>query len=283
MELTTEYIKARIKWLLRQRRRVLYSLSELVAFLAVALLALMAMSDAGCGGEMRDFSDNTTYAVMADEDFSAHFEEHILETPNPRPETRFIVIHHSASDNIPKPEAVREYHMAVKHYSGIGYHALYDPERKVMIQVRDWDDVSPNAYAMNSNAVAICLLGNYETQYLDSTDILVISTTVDKLMTRYGLNPVAVCGHGDCVVYDPRNNSLCPGRHADIRQFIPMRTEDDYRECIDAWSNRTRFEFTEWRYKTILEECVKSQRSLPQLEQYLGEQKEEMIQSLRKK
>lgn len=284
MKLTKEIVKAYIKWLLRKRRRVVYSLSELGAFLAVAALALFAVSDSKCGeGEVRDFSSDATYAVMSDDEFASHFEERILETPNPRKETKCLTIHHSASENIPEAEAVRDYHIDVKKFPGIGYHALYDPERKMMIQVRGWDDVCPHAYSMNDNSVSICILGNYETQYLDSLDILIISTMVDKLMTRYGLNPVAVCGHGDCVVYNSLNNTACPGKHADVRQFVPRRTEDDYRECIDAWSHRSRFEFTEWRYKTMLSECVQRQMSLPQLEEYLGRQKVEMIKSIKNK
>ena len=280
MQTNWKDIKACIKYVLKHRRREVYSLCEIGAYIIYVFVVVIAVCDFKCGGGEVRHADDTMYAVMSDAEYSAHFRRHILEAPNPRPETKFLIIHHAASDNIPTEEEVRNFQLS-EGYPTICYHFLYDPEAKEVIQVMEDTDICPHAYSMNSNSVAICLLGNYETnRELDSVDILIISTWVDKMMNKFGLTPISVCGHGDCVVYNPKNNTACPGKNVDVNMFIPRKTEEEYEDAVTQWSLTHNFKFTEWRRGHIINECIDRQLNIAQLEQYLDEQKKEMMNEL---
>jgi len=277
-------LKKAIKVFLKTKRKVGYSVAELVVLAAYAMLILTIVLLRNCGGGKEESFDAPAF-VMDSNDYARHFESHIIsfleKYKAPRGSTDFIVIHHSAGNCDASAEDVQEYHIPL--YGDIAYHYLYYPCKKKIVQVRELDEGAPHAYSMNYNSVAICVMGNFNEQSLDSLDIMILRTLITQLRDIYSLGPECVIGHDDCIVYNRDNNTACPGAHIRTSMFVPSITEDDYKRLLDDYMLRTNNKFTEYRLAKMIRELVQKQLNKAQLDIYAANEYNEMVKTIKHK
>ena len=278
-------IKTKIKKFLKTKRKVGYSIAEISTYFvyAVAVLAFVLMRH--CGGRNDDIVEDSFGDVMDAAEYAEHYEEHIISFLDkykaPRASTEFVTIHHSGASGNATAEDVQQYHIPL--YGDIAYHYLYYPGKKKVVQVRGLDEGSPHAYSMNFNSVAICIMGDFEKEELDSVDIVILRTLITQLRDIYALGPECVVGHGDCVAYNPRNNTACPGCHVKTRMFVPAITEDDYERMISDYERKTRNSFTEFRRTKMTKELVSLQYNKAQFDVYIDKEYADMVTTIKNK
>jgi hypothetical protein len=281
--MTTIELKKKIKTFLKTKRKVGYSIAELLVVAAYAMLVLAVILLRNCGGA-KALDEDPTF-VMDGNEYAQHFEEHIIsfleKYKAPRETTDFLVIHHSAGNCNASAEDVQEYHIPL--YGDIAYHYLYYPCKKKIVQVRELDEGAPHAYSMNYNSVAICVMGNFNEQSLDSLDIMILRTLITQLRDIYSLGPECVIGHDDCIVYNRDNNTACPGAHIHTSMFVPRITEQDYERLISEYMVRTNNKFTEYRLKKMPLELAEMQLNKAQFEAYAEKEYNEMVTTIKNK
>ena len=276
-------IKNKIKSFLKTKRKVGYSIAEILTYVAYAAMVLLIILLRHCR-ENNDFVADSV-EVMDSEEYARHYEEHIIsfldKYKEPRKSTDFVTIHHSAGNCDATAEDVQEYHIPL--YGDIAYHFLNYPCKKKVVQVRGLDESAPHAYSMNFNSVAICVMGDFETETLDSLDIAILRTLVTQLREIYALGPECVVGHNDCKVYNNLNNTACPGCHIKTSMFIPRITEDDYSRMIAEYERKTRNSFTEFRRNKMVKDLVVMQYNKAQFDVYIDKEYADMVNTIKNK
>lgn len=140
----------------------------------------------------------------------------------------YIVIHHSAGDygcipfltkvhrrrNYSDPIDAIPYHYIIGNGNGLGMGEIASDWR----QTYDiWGaHVSKKNPEINFRGIGICLIGNFEIDFVPAKQYMALVKLTRYLMTRYLISPKNVTGHG----YIPGEATKCPGKHFPMKRFI---------------------------------------------------------------
>jgi len=118
-----------------------------------------------------------------------------------------IVIHHAATNGDVSSATMHGWHQN-QGWSGLGYHFIIRGDGTVE-RGRPEMTVGAHASGFNSNAIGICLAGNFETSQPAPQQIESLSRLLADLCNRYNLTPNAqtIVGHRDLMA------TACPGRN----------------------------------------------------------------------
>ena len=119
-----------------------------------------------------------------------------------RNEPKYLVFHHTASDNM-SVQAFNESHKN-KGWGGIGYH-YYIRKDGTIYKGRPEEAVGAHAIGKNRDSIGICLEGNFENTKPTEKQINSLVKLSTDMIIKYNLD--STLGHKD--VY----NTLCPGKN----------------------------------------------------------------------
>ncbi len=145
-----------------------------------------------------------------------------LVTLYPNNKWRYIVIHHSATEQ-GNSEAFNEAHLK-KGWQGVGYHFVIDngTEGKQNGQVETtprWLNQIKGAHckagSMNEEGIGICLVGNFSKDYVSRKQMDSLVYLVNELKSYYRIPKSRIIGHGQV----PGASTECPGQKFPWRQF----------------------------------------------------------------
>lgn len=125
-----------------------------------------------------------------------------------------VVIHHTAGSPNCCINDIAKIHLAEHKWSGIGYHYYIDKDG-VVYNLRSENEIVPHSYNFNSNAVAICLAGNfnnYEPTKAQWQSLLILTR---KVLKTHNLSTKDVYKHGQ--MYG--NATECCGKLFDIKKL----------------------------------------------------------------
>lgn len=148
----------------------------------------------------------------------------ILQAPVPAGRWKYVVIHHSATDE-GSVRGMDRYHREHRHMeNGLAYHfvignghGMQDGEVAVG---RRWKEQLDGGHlaseGLNKIAVGICLVGNYESHGPTAKQLRSLKTLIQLLLARCDLSVKAVKTHQQInPVY-----TRCPGRHFPTKEFL---------------------------------------------------------------
>ena len=143
----------------------------------------------------------------------------LLEAAPPRRDIQEIILHHTwlptAAQYRGRPtwEGIQGYHMEVRQWSDIGYHAGVAPDGTVWL-LRPIMCGGAHTLNHNANSVGLVVLGNYDAGHDDPAQITKAAARVTALLCkRYSLGPQDVYFHRDFA------NKTCPGTAIDRAAF----------------------------------------------------------------
>ena len=144
-----------------------------------------------------------------------------------RPETTHIIVHHSASRDVPASE-IHRWHLE-RGWWGIGYHRVIRTDGSVE-QGRDINDQGAHASGWNDKSVGIVLTGNFEEHAPSDEQIVALGRELEALCARYSLSSDKVISHQETGAA-----TLCPGEYLqeqmdDIRAALFEDTETFQRQ-----------------------------------------------------
>ncbi len=155
--------------------------------------------------------------------FLAGCSGHRYTTRKDGREWRYVVIHHSAT-NEGNAKRFDRYHREVKGFpEGLGYHFVIgngkgsgDGEVEVG---RRWLEQLPgyhcdNSY-MNEYSIGICLVGNFNEDTPTERQLVSLAKLIVKFMENYGIHPWNVYGHQDANL----NYTECPGKNFPMKRL----------------------------------------------------------------
>jgi N-acetyl-anhydromuramyl-L-alanine amidase AmpD len=130
---------------------------------------------------------------------------------------KYIVIHHSATRK-GNASIMDRYHRNHRHMkNGLAYHFVIDNgtsgRKDGQVEVgRRWREQIPGGHVrqqwLNNCGIGICLVGNFNKQYVSRAQFESLVKLVDRLRKTYGIPISNIRGHGDfggeCTV--------CPGK-----------------------------------------------------------------------
>ena len=122
---------------------------------------------------------------------------------------RYIVIHHSASEN-QSPLDYAHFHIS-KGWLGIGYHYVIDPSGKIW-QTNSLETVSYHVQGNNTPSIGICLSGNLNERPMTPSQKRSLKALIRRLKNRLAGN-VEIKAHRDFTGTD------CPGHLTDVQEF----------------------------------------------------------------
>ena len=135
---------------------------------------------------------------------------------NTRKSTKRIIIHHSASADVPA-STIHQWHLN-QGWSGIGYHFVIRANGMIERGRPENTIGSHSGPQGNGDSIGVVLTGNFEIGAPATAQITALASLIKDLRGRYG--NLAVIGHKDVMA------TACPGRNfpwADLRQ----RLEDE--------------------------------------------------------
>lgn len=135
---------------------------------------------------------------------------------NTRKSTKRIIIHHTASADVPA-STIHQWHLN-QGWSGIGYHFVIRANGAIEKGRSEWAIGAHSGPAGNGDSIGIVLTGNFETGKPTAAQMESLASLIKDLRGRYG--NLAVIGHRDVMA------TACPGKNfpwADLRQ----RLEDE--------------------------------------------------------
>ena len=136
---------------------------------------------------------------------------------NTRKSTKRIIIHHSASPDVPA-STIHGWHLGQK-WAGIGYHFVIRANGAIERGRPEWAIGSHSGPDGNGDSIGIVLTGNFETGKPTTAQMdSLVWLLKDYLFPKYGVKPVI--GHKDVMA------TACPGKNfpwAELRE----RLEDD--------------------------------------------------------
>jgi hypothetical protein len=136
----------------------------------------------------------------------------------------YITIHHSESGPDITAADIDRWHREERKWIGIAYHWVIErlPKVRAVTGRPDRDDQGrPNpvmgaaAWGLNGKSLAICVVGNFETEPVTDEVFRELVYVVAVAMFRHGVPAARVIGHRDVagIIKDPAAATACPGRH----------------------------------------------------------------------
>ncbi|MDD5217176.1 MAG: N-acetylmuramoyl-L-alanine amidase [Candidatus Omnitrophica bacterium] len=141
----------------------------------------------------------------------------------PNPKWKFIIIHHSATDE-GDSLSFNRHHLKRGFAGGVGYHFVIDngSHSKVDGQIevaprwlKQEDGRHCKASEMNCKAIGVCLVGNFNAEKLSSEQMKSLVYLVNTLRKYYKIPPQNIMEHGQV----PGANTDCPGKHFPWQEF----------------------------------------------------------------
>lgn len=131
-----------------------------------------------------------------------------------------IHIHHTAEPNkgnykgLKTIESIHRYHTETRGWSDIGYHWIISPEGTIWVgRNPNRDPASITNY--NLGALAIALIGNFETEILEEPQ----KTTAIEL-TRFLLDTFQLSAQSSVVFHKEKSATACPGKNIKKEEFL---------------------------------------------------------------
>jgi len=143
-----------------------------------------------------------------------------------RRQTSRLVVHHSASQDVPAAE-IHQWHLH-KGYSGIGYHYLIRIDGSVEIG-RPLAMEGAHTQGFNSDSIGVCLTGNFMQTPPSGEQLTALTELVLALNLHY--NPLEICRHSDLTPTD------CPGAHFPWQGFIRELNRLEPKLDQQTWKN----------------------------------------------
>ena len=132
---------------------------------------------------------------------------------NTRKSTKRIIIHHSASADVPA-STIHQWHLN-QGWSGIGYHFVIRANGTIE-RGRPEDTIGSHSGPQgNGDSIGVVLTGNFEIGAPATAQITALASLIKDLRGRYG--NLAVIGHKDVMA------TACPGRNfpwAELRKRL---------------------------------------------------------------
>ncbi len=158
----------------------------------------------------KTFADNNKEFVLKINDLTPAFKTGIAKNVA----NQYIIIHHTASNGANRISDIAKSHLGERQWSKIGYHYFIDNDNNIW-QLLPENEVCPNAYHRNNDAVAICIAGNYSTKTVNEKTKKVLAALCKDIMKRNGIHAENVMRHRDV----PDNNTECCGDFFNIENF----------------------------------------------------------------
>ena len=135
-----------------------------------------------------------------------------------KPRWKYIIIHHSAT-RVGNARMMDNYHRKKRHMrNGLAYHFVIDNgtsgRKDGQVEVgRRWSLQLPGGHVrerwLNNCGIGICLVGNFNKQYVTKAQFESLVKLVARLRRTYGIPLRNVRGHKDF----RGEHTECPGRH----------------------------------------------------------------------
>lgn len=132
-----------------------------------------------------------------------------------RPETRFIVIHHTAVQDKHTVEDVHQWHLN-RGMAGFGYHYFIDKNGEIFEgRPRDTKGahVNDKIHPYNSVTLGVCFEGDFNTQKMVEQQLEASVMLISVLSLAYG--DIQVCKH-----HYLHNEKSCPGKNFPFQELI---------------------------------------------------------------
>ena|SRR3990172_1240520 len=117
-----------------------------------------------------------------------------------------IIIHHSG--NTDTPEKIRELHVEKNGWDDIGYHFMISREGQVFTG-RKLETIGAHVKRFNESSIGICLLGNFDNEEPQESQLLALNNLINNLMEEIGLEDSCIKLHRD---FEDVEKS-CPGKN----------------------------------------------------------------------
>lgn len=143
-----------------------------------------------------------------------------------RRQTSRLVVHHSASQDVPAAE-IHQWHLQ-KGYSGIGYHYLIRTNGSVEIG-RPVTTEGAHTQGFNLDSIGVCLAGNFMQTAPTGEQLTALTELVLELNLHY--SPLEICRHSDLTPTD------CPGVYFPWAQFRRELNRLDPSLDKQTWKN----------------------------------------------
>lgn len=128
----------------------------------------------------------------------------------------WIVIHHSLTEDSATKnwDAIRKYHIEVKHWNDIGYNLGMENVNGTitLLEGRPIGEVGAHAIGFNAKSIGICLIGNYDNDPPSEDRLSRLASVCRDLQREFGIPRDQVIGHRETYVKlgEPVQKS-CPG------------------------------------------------------------------------
>lgn len=143
---------------------------------------------------------------------------------------RFIVIHHSATADGSTFSwgAIRRYHVKERGWDDIGYHfgveLVWDRYEIMLGRMPDESGAHCKEMGMNSMAIGVCLVGNFDTTPPSDDALAKLREIVRWIMREYDIPSRNVLGHREVGLRAGYNwtkgqYKSCPGSQFDLTEF----------------------------------------------------------------
>jgi len=143
-----------------------------------------------------------------------------------RRQTSRLVVHHSASQDVPAAE-IHQWHLQ-RGFSGIGYHYLIRADGSVEIG-RPVAMEGAHTQGFNSDSIGVCLTGNFMQTSPYGEQVTALIELIMELNLHYG--PLEICRHSDL------NPTDCPGLYFPWPQFRRELNRQDPKLDQMTWKN----------------------------------------------
>lgn len=132
----------------------------------------------------------------------------------------YIVVHHSATADttLENFDAIRDYHMNVRGWRDIGYHAVAEMVNGSPVVQYGRPEHIPGAHVVghNANTLGICIVGNYSENPINLPLIRQAAfRVVAPWCVQYHVPVDHVVGHREV----PGTSTQCPGLNFDMNAF----------------------------------------------------------------
>jgi N-acetyl-anhydromuramyl-L-alanine amidase AmpD len=156
-----------------------------------------------------------------------------FEGLQPRSQTSLIVLHHSASADVPAAE-IHRWHRA-KGWAGIGYHFVIRRDGSIE-RGRPQEMIGAHAGAgVNGHSIGICLCGNFMQQLPSDAQLVSLVELVVWLQSYY---KAAAGAEPEVKLHHEVDATECPGSRFPMQQFaglLQLARAEEAGEQIDDW------------------------------------------------